>query len=662
MRLPCFAVLVATAGGAPSGIEWPENRLLPAFAEVESLQVIDVRREPGEVQLMLACLQGLVNREKLRLYLIDHSEEGSETWLRELKVPIERSDDPVGLVRRFREVVKGLVIYDPALSDSVNVATTLAGQRDALVVSPAWAERLAAEGLGFKVVTDLRGRFSNRLEAYRWQFEHLRAGANPRLLVGLAPGHGRRTRNGLPLEFEEVAVEGSAVRDGGNRRERTLDLSRFLGGEAVYLHFQDASPGDGWGAAVGRVRAEADGEVIAEFTGGRGSEAGFLHDPQRSQVDRGGFRFADQGRHFTYRLPVDKEARRLEVTLEMWNQFRVSAAKVEPRMPWRPFGRLRDYAVANRAMVCWLDANAPAERELLEEMFEDAGPGTPYVGWFGNDIEGEFAAVEVASSHGVYVVPADWFNNLTVFSGTRPRVPAPEGPETPEPARRIYVTFTFGEGDNLQYNQHRMRVLWDDPARGRVPINWSSTPLLLDAAPVLLDFYRRTATPNDLLVSGPSSVGYFYPDPWPTPQLADFLRSTRPYVERSGMTIPYVLNRVDHRDRPLRPDVVRAYRDAHDVPGILLGWGERFGTRFIEEVPVSEVRGISSVEEGVAALQQARRRWDGDGPEFLSVGLFAWRLTPSDVVAIVDQLGDEFEVVTADRYFALMRKVRAESR
>lgn len=62
----------------------------------------------------------------------------------------------------------------------------------------------------------------------------------------------------------------------------------------------------------------------------------------------------------------------------------------------------------------------------------------------------------------------------------------------------------MGEGDNIQYCQRRMRQLWDDPARGRVPTNWTVSPLLAEIGPALLSHYQRTATANDLLISGPS--------------------------------------------------------------------------------------------------------------------------------------------------------------
>jgi GxGYxYP putative glycoside hydrolase C-terminal domain/GxGYxY sequence motif in domain of unknown function N-terminal len=650
----CLAVLLALPCSAE--ITWPGGQLLPVFGEAKRLEVIELTGAPGELRLLSASLQGIVNRTEPRIYLFEPSDEGKETWLKDLKLPYEVHADPLTLVSRFKAELKGMIVYDPDMPDSVNVATTLAGQKDALVVSPELAAKLTAAPYELKVLDDLRGKFKNRLEAYTWQYENLWKNANRRLVVGLSPGRMGRVQGALP-GFTVVAEDSSGERGGKNRRARELDLTGQLGKEAVFLRFEDARRWDGWGPALHRVIVKAGDQVIADFVPGTDGEKPFLHDPQRSVV-KGGLRFADNDRNFTYRFAPPAGTSALTATVDVANQFRVSAGNAEPRLPWSPYGHLRDYAVANRAMVVWLDANAPAERELLEKILRDAGPGTPYLGWFGNDIEGEFGAVELTSRHGVYVVPADWFNNLTVFSGTR--LATGVRPATPPPAleNKIHVTLTFGEGDNLQYNQHRMRVLWDDPARGKVPINWTSTPLLLDAAPAILDHYRRTATDNDLLVSGPSSVGYFYADPWPGDHFPAFLKSTRSYVERSGMNIPYVLNRVNHRDVPLSEAKAAVYRDQHRAPGILLGWGNHFGDRVIEGLPVSEIRGIGTVEEGQRVLAEARKNWDGKSPLFLSVGLFAWQLKPSDVVRLVESLGPEFKVVRADHYFALLRQAR----
>lgn len=59
----------------------------------------------------------------------------------------------------------------------------------------------------------------------------------------------------------------------------------------------------------------------------------------------------------------------------------------------------------------------------------DVEPGTPYLGWFSNDVEGEFSSVEIASRYGVYVLADRWFSNLTVF-GNQAEVQAGENTST----------------------------------------------------------------------------------------------------------------------------------------------------------------------------------------------------------------------------------------
>ena len=154
------------------------------------------------------------------------------------------------------------------------------------------------------------------------------------------------------------------------------------------------------------------------------------------------------------------------------------------------------------------------------------------------------------------------------------------------------MTYTFTEGDNFQYNQHRMRVMWDDPARGKVPINWTSSPLLYEGAPAILNYYLNTATENDLLIAGPSGAGYFYPSPWPDASFREFLQANREVYEKTGMTIPYVLNRIDGENVPLSPFKAKAYEEEYNVPGLFISYEDKYGVEIIgDSLPVSTIRG-----------------------------------------------------------------------
>ena len=75
-------------------------------------------------------------------------------------------------VSRHRGLLGGVVVFDPYLEDSVNLALTYAGLDGLLVIHPRlvhWAETF---GLG--IVVDLRDRFTDRVALYTWAFGQLR--------------------------------------------------------------------------------------------------------------------------------------------------------------------------------------------------------------------------------------------------------------------------------------------------------------------------------------------------------------------------------------------------------------------------------------------------------------------------------------------------------
>ncbi|MBD2872818.1 GxGYxYP domain-containing protein [Paenibacillus arenilitoris] len=642
-------------------ISWPAQQELPTFAKVKKLEVADVYDAPGDIKILLATLQGIVNRKEPRVYLIESKEEGKFKWLNDIDVPYKVRDNYWDIVNTFKNELKGVIVYDPAVPDSINVATTLAGLKSAVVASPELAEKLTAAPYNLAVLDDLRGKFEDRVDAYTWQYENLWSQTTQRMLIGLSPDTSIRLPEGNFNSFATIAEEATQERDGNNRKVYDLDLTDYLAGESVYLRFTDAFTQDGWGPAVHEVTVKADGEVIAQFIPGTPEEEEFLYDRQSSQVSEGngGHRFADNGRYFVYEFQAPEGTQQLTASVDMWNQFKVSASSVQPVSSEKkePYGYLRDYAVANKAAVFWLDSNVPEQKALFEKILKDAGPGTPYLGWFSNDVEGEFSGVEITSNYGVYVLAADWFSNLTVFSGTKANPVKPQKVAAPKLANKIYVSYTFSEGDNLQYNQHKMRNLWDDPNRGKVPINWTSSPLLYDAAPAMLHYFQSTATKNDLLIAGPSGAGYFYPNAWPEKALRDFLKQSYSYLKKTDMTIPYVLNRIDGQNVPLSPATVASYLEEYEVPGLFLSWEDRHGVEIVDgKLPVSTIQGISTVQDGKRILDEAKANWDGKSPLFVSLGLLAWNMTPTDVVALTEQLGAEYEVVRADHYFSLIRE------
>jgi hypothetical protein len=559
-----------------------------------------------------------------------------------------------------------MVVYDSAVPETINVATTLAGLRDGVLVSGALAERLGARPYRLKVIDDFRGRFGSTLEATTWQFENLWPQASHRVLFGINPSQAKPLPPDNWKDFGELLREDRQIRDASNRAVHDIDLTPFLGAEAVYLRFTDSFPADGWGPAVNHVTVRADGQVVAELLAGTDEERAALFDRGGStfKPETGpstAHRFADGANYFVYQLPVPAGTQQLTVSVDLFNQYVVSASKVRPaassddRIPYSL--QLRDYAVATKAMPFWLASNdAPEEAALMDRIFAAVSPGTPYVGWYSD----EFSGVRIASRRAVYTLAADFLDNATVLGGVPARV-RPQGRRAaPSLEPKVYLTFTFSEGDNLQYDQHHMRVLWDDAGRGKVPLNWSISPLIRDVAPMIWSHYQRTATANDLLVIGPTGAGYLYPSLWPAEHLPVFLRESKErYLRQLGLDVLYALD-----DGPLPSEnVVEAYNQELGLRGVVFNmWGTRSELVVVDQtMPVSSQLGIGDRDEMVSRiLAQVSTDYDGSKPLFIAVGIPAWELTPTDIGTIMDDvveaLGANAVAVRGDQYFDLVRR------
>lgn len=190
----------AVPSGAPSDLELStERRPYPEVfprsnPPAQTLQVCDVSRQPADVQLAVFVLQGLVNRSKPVIYCL-HSDMDAR-WLNWLRrngwVKDARVVDAwTSLLQSHRSRIKGIVITDPALPATKNVATMIAAVRNCLVLSPRLHARLSSSGLlkGLPLHMDLRGRWRTSVEAYEWAFENLWPSLNRHLAACSYPDH-----------------------------------------------------------------------------------------------------------------------------------------------------------------------------------------------------------------------------------------------------------------------------------------------------------------------------------------------------------------------------------------------------------------------------------------------------------------------------------------
>ena len=542
-----------------SNTSWSSDGLLPAFQAPEHLDVYDIRNTSYDIQLSVTTMTGLINRQQPEVYLLNSSD--AAFWLNQVFAHIPHvisaaKDEAIleTLLNGYRNRVAGLIIYDPGFIDSVNVATSLAGQKDCIVVSPALAETLQGSPHQLPVVADLRTyQWKSRVQAYLWAESNLLKNATPNLVAGL-----------------------------------------------------------------------------------------------------------------------------------------------DPTIP----GALRSLLVATRTFVYWLDARdiLPdvkngwiSERSLMERILKAFAPGTVHLGWYVNETLG----VRLTSEAALPMLASDYFCNLEVWTSiqnvgaglapalletptmpeatARPATPAqpevsaqptaiamptaPVPPTPPAQPSKTYVSFTMSDGDNLQYDQHRMAQLWQDPVRGTIPIGWTISPTLIRVAPALAAYYTRMATPNDELVVGPSGAGYILPSCWPAAYLPAFLQLTGQLMQAMNLNVIEVLDTgllfsQAFIDQNLQQEFVKALAP-FGIRGVLSGSGQaRSSWKNVSGVPIIQNLGLAdSVAKAINMVRNATLRTGNS--QFLNVYIVAWTVTPSDLKQIIQQLGSEYEVVTPGKLLAL---------
>ena len=196
-RAKGIAILVLAALGANAQIAWPEGQLLPTFpapAATQDLIYLNDRlpeQDRDALLYLFASMKGLVNRTQPRIFSYegDTEAEGPYTWLNSLNLRYREYADPWQVLTKYRDEISGLIVYDSSELATVNLATRLAKDYNALIASPALLERLQAAPYGFEVLLDLRGQFTSAREVYQHVYDHHWQNTDKRLLIGLSPVH-----------------------------------------------------------------------------------------------------------------------------------------------------------------------------------------------------------------------------------------------------------------------------------------------------------------------------------------------------------------------------------------------------------------------------------------------------------------------------------------
>ena len=531
-----------------AGLDWSAERLIPEFQPVTHLDICTVTGASSETNVTLATLVGLVNRPQPKIYIIIGDDEAF--WLKEVFGDIPQNalsatgDNALeALLDMYSSDVKGVVIYDPALKDSINIAIMIAAQQDGIVVSPTQASALQSK-YHFSVLSDLRTHgWKSRLQAYHWAFQNLRNGCSSRLVAGLGVGD--------------------------------INLLSFLVATRTFIYNLDS----------------------------------------------------------------------------------------------------RDYLPSP---ISLMTDGLLSERELMHQILASYPVGATHLGWFADESSG----VNLTSQVAMTVLATDHFTNLEVWTAIQPTTTLvtptqPSENELAPDANTIYISFTISDGDNLQYCQHRMKNIWRDSVRGTLPIGWTLSPSLLHAAPRLAEYYVKSATPNDEFIAGPSGAGYMFPSHWPAEHLDTFLQITGRQMQAMHMSTLEVLDTdywqssglpfISHirQTGMIFSDEEREHRFAQalrpfGLQGMLSGAGlKKVESKLIDGVEFYQNLGLAGSVKGTVGMIKNAAASRSEGPLFLNVYMLAWTIGPSDLKAIVQQLGSGYEIVLPRTLLAMLAQVSA---
>lgn len=473
---------------------------------------VSVKQDNGSAELYLfSSLKGLVNKTQPRIFSYegDAYAEGSYTWLQSLGIQyIENKSNNWAVLGKYLSEISGLIVYDPAQIHTVNLATTLARKKNALVTAPSFLSRLTAAPFNLPILEDLRGKFTSKLDVYQTLYDTYWPEIDHRLLIGLNP------------------------------------------------------------------------------TGHKAS--------------------------------------------------------------------LREYATALGAAVIWLDPKVTEESNLLNKFLSSMPAGANYMGWWPEEEPG----VKRVSAYGLTTIASDFCTNLTYHSGMPRNIEAKPMPAKPKLENKIYVSFIISDGDNLQYVEHLMRKLWNNTDRGSVPIGWTLSPAMVDAMPGALNYYHKSSTENDNLISGPSGYGYTYPNFWTsTDALVNFAKKTEEYNVQAGLRVITIWNTITGG---INQNVGAIF--AENAPTLLGMTAQNTGgalSVYRASLPGRPLSCNYCTNEQAMKdhIATASANWDGNSPRFVIIQAQPWNgVTPSSFKNVKNSLNSNYVVVRPDHIFQLIRE------
>ena len=325
---------------------------------------------------------------------------------------------------------------------------------------------------------------------------------------------------------------------------------------------------------------------------------------------------------------------------------------------------VHDIGAACGSACVWLDPRNSNECSVLDKMLKDLTPGRDFVlGWYPEERSG----VGEATKYGLSTVPADFFENATVYTAVNNPVKISPVPKRPKLENKVYAAVYISDGDNIQYVQHAMAKIFEQNGRGKMPLNWTISPALADIAPMMLNYYYGKASTNDCFVSGPSGMGYampydahnsrYYANSYNSQIITPYAQLTQRYLEKAGLRVITIWDDISATQRKVYAD------NCPYLYGLTINDWERQNGRLTTKVQSNWLTitpqypcYANSADVITDFFNRDIKNFKGTEPMFVTGQGSVWDVGPDKLIALKEKLDalspGNVSIVRADHWFS----------
>jgi hypothetical protein len=452
---------------------------------------------------LVAALQGLVNRDVPSLYIrfVDSQRGGrnvDDYWFEQLAEPgqwlhgreKETVTDIAELVRTYRRQIRGVVVYDPAVAATSNVASMVAG----------------ADGL-------LPVRYDSSPES---------------LYMRIVAGGLK-----LPVKCRLVNPDGSSLFTGKGRIPGTDWVSTGSAKCDAYL----------WAKILYMDTGKCDGSYGAYYL-----DQYWMRKPRNTVLNHHcltNHDFFISKKAFFFDLhvwadeaPIDDPTQKMGTDLDTLKAMLLSAYNHGGKENMIHIGGFVPWAYKYTS-----HRGAGGSHEPVPTEWEYGKVISAYNGFMDADAIG-YGAMANASFFAHFPLKSKYPQHWVTRDQLRDRGYLTSDGRINFDGRQFLI-FYVGDYDCAAWVYQRTMDIWDDPARGKIPMMWCISPVLDRRAPMAMDYMRRTATKNDYFASADNGAGYCEPGMLQEPRgisnlpsgLDAWARHCKKYYDRWGLSI-----------------------------------------------------------------------------------------------------------------------------